>query len=107
MSRLRVMCCRVPKDDFPPLGDTRWALWSKPLRVLIENNPTTWNELRGLAILQHTTLMGVRNLLGYLEEVGYAVSFVSRGKVVLCGCVKGCAKPRKGCPKESLDVKEG
>lgn len=92
---------RVPRDQLPPISDPRWEQWSRQLRQLIDRNPVGWPELRAYADLIGTSLMAVRNLLGYLEEQGYAAIVVTSRREPLrwCGCTEPCDKQRRGCRK--------
>ena len=97
---MRVNIGGVPRDQLPEMSDPRWDRWCEGVRMLIESHPVGWDELRAYAELARTSTMAVRNLVGWLEENGYAVSFRVRGRrVVWCGCAVPCAVPRRGCPK--------
>ncbi len=89
----------VPRDQLPEMADPRWDKWSDGVRMLIERTPVGWDDLRLYAEVARTSTMAVRNIIGWLEERGYAVSFYARKRVVWCGCTVPCAVPKRGCPK--------
>jgi len=87
---------RVPRE-IPPVSDERWFDWAWELRGKIDAQPRTWRELERIAYELDIGQELLRNLLGYMEGEGFAVSFQLAGCLVWCGCDKQCGDPSRRC----------
>lgn len=98
MSR-KLVVRAMPSESLPDMMDPRWRYWSRPLAELLHRNPVDWVSLLCFGELTRCSGMAVRQMIAYLEDRRYAVSFTVEGTVRWCGCGKPCGAPAPGCPK--------